>query len=152
MTRDIYWPSWLEWEIIVHLFSVRDKFVSGIALARKGHCQKLKALRKWRTHDSVMHPLVPRWALVPHRFKLIWCFLLYCTQSVKNLYMTFQHWTCIHLEKTPLDGRTSIPGSCTLEEKTNVYSMNFKQRCLGTCWVELKKLGAWSQSGDSKSK
>ena len=35
MIRNIYVPSWVAGEIIVHFFSVRDKIVSGIVLVRK---------------------------------------------------------------------------------------------------------------------
>ena len=38
--------------------------------------------------------------------------------------------------KTSLDGYASNPKSFTLEEKTNVSSMNLKQRCLRTGLVE----------------
>ena len=44
--------------IIVLFFSVRDKFVSGIALGRKAHYQNLKTLRKSRTDVSVLRPLL----------------------------------------------------------------------------------------------
>ena len=56
MIRYQYVPSWMAWEIIVHFLSVRDKFVSRIALARKAHYQKLRTLRKSRRDVSVMRP------------------------------------------------------------------------------------------------
>ena len=56
----IWRPSELAWEIIVHLFSVRDKFFSGITLAREAQCQKLKTLKKSHTDVSVMFPQIRR--------------------------------------------------------------------------------------------
>ena len=58
MILDIYGPSWLTWEIIVHFFFVRDEFFSAIVIVRKAHWQKLKTLRKSRTDGSGIRLLI----------------------------------------------------------------------------------------------
>ena len=87
--------SCLAWEIVLHVFQAREKCVSGIALAQKAHCQKLKTLSKLRTDLSVMCCLIFFYSI------------LFCVTDWSVSELTSCFCTCIYIKIGTLMGWVS---------------------------------------------